>query len=87
MRVCVGTSCYLRGAHNLLQKILAGIEEHELQDAVNVQATFCMETCELGPSVAIGNRWLRSATYEKVMEEINGTLEEQKKHDARVTAS
>jgi NADH-quinone oxidoreductase subunit G len=87
VRVCVGTSCYLRGAHNLLQRILAGIEEQGLQGAVNVQATFCMETCELGPSVAIGNRWLRYATYEKVMEEINGTLEERKHHEARVTAS
>jgi NADH-quinone oxidoreductase subunit G len=76
VRVCVGTGCYLRGAQGLLQDILGRIESNGLRGKVNVQATFCMETCEMGPSVGIGNRWIPGATIDKVMNEISSSLKE-----------
>ena len=85
--VCVGTACYLRGAHDLLQSILQQIELEGLQSSVKVQATFCMETCERGPSVTIGDHWLPSATLEKVMAEIHNYLKGGIAHDvAKCTA-
>jgi len=83
VRVCVGTGCYLRGAHGLLQGILAKIEEKGLANQVNVQATFCMETCEVGPSVAIGDRWVRKATLDKVIETIDECLRDRMADEKR----
>jgi NADH-quinone oxidoreductase subunit G len=78
VRVCVGTGCYLRGSHNLLQDLLAQIDKKGLVDNVNVQATFCMESCELGPSVAVGNTWVRKATVDHVMETIDKCLKDRR---------
>ena len=74
VKVCVGTGCYLRGAHDLLQTLLSRIEIEGLQEQVNIQATFCMETCDRGPSVGIGSAWIPRATAESVMKEINRAL-------------
>ncbi len=87
VRVCVGTGCYLRGAHGLLQSILSKIEEKGMVDRVNVQATFCMETCEVGPSVAIGDRWVRKATVEKVMETIDDIMKDRLADEKRASLS
>jgi NADH-quinone oxidoreductase subunit G len=59
--VCVGTSCYLRGSQKLLQELLRHVEEHDLEDAVEIQATFCMEACDRGPTVRVAGQVLHGA--------------------------
>jgi len=67
--VCVGTACYLRGSQDLLKKVLAYVGQggqEDLEDRVDLRATFCSEACDRGPTVKINGHTLHKATPETV---------------------
>jgi NADH-quinone oxidoreductase subunit G len=55
IRVCVGTSCYLKGSQDILHHVGRYIADKGLQDRVQVKATFCFEKCDQGPTVKVGD--------------------------------
>jgi len=63
---CIGTACHLRGAQDLLKRVLKHVEEAELDECFDIKATFCMENCDRGPSVRVNGHLLRRATFEMV---------------------
>lgn len=66
--VCLGTSCHLRGAQRLLLEVMRYVRQKSWEDYVNVRATFCMERCDRGPSVTIGNHRIERCTMQRVTE-------------------
>lgn len=53
--VCIGTSCHLNGANNVVMTFQHLIEENGLHDKVVVAAAFCMQECSRSDvSVKIG---------------------------------
>ncbi|MCL0089928.1 [FeFe] hydrogenase, group A [Dehalococcoidia bacterium] len=66
IKVCVGTSCHLRGAYGVIQELTALIEKQQLTDRVNLEATFCLEQCDRGPSVVIDGHLLEGVTEERL---------------------
>ena len=55
LSVCIGTSCHLNGANNVVMSFQHLIEEYGLHDKVLVTAAFCMQSCARGDvSVMIG---------------------------------
>ncbi len=66
VRVCVGTSCYLKGSQDLLGKLMHEIQEQGLGENIDLKATFCTENCSHGPTVVIGNQVIHHANYEQV---------------------
>jgi len=46
IRVCIGTSCHLKGSYNIIQTFQQLIEESALHDAVNLKGSFCMKSCD-----------------------------------------
>ena len=53
--VCVGTSCHLNGANNVVMSFRHLIEEYKLHDAMEVVAAFCTEACSRETvSVSVG---------------------------------
>jgi NADH-quinone oxidoreductase subunit G len=54
--VCVGTGCYLRGAYDVLETFTALSERPEYAGRLNLSATFCLEHCDRGVSVRVGDR-------------------------------
>jgi NADH-quinone oxidoreductase subunit G len=68
INVCVGTSCYVRGAQDLLHALIRYIEEHNLANRVDVKATFCFERCNKGPTVGVGATIIEKCTFEKACE-------------------
>jgi NADH-quinone oxidoreductase subunit G len=67
VRVCVGTSCFLRGSQSLLTKLIHRIAEEGLEEMVDVSATFCSEQCNLGPTVHVENETIHGADVESVI--------------------
>ncbi|MFP4301998.1 MAG: [FeFe] hydrogenase, group A [Spirochaetaceae bacterium] len=67
VRVCVGTSCFLRGSQSLLTKLIHRIAEEGLQELVDVSATFCSEQCNLGPTVHVEDETIHGADVETVI--------------------
>ena len=45
LSVCVGTSCHLNGANNVVMTFRHLVEEYNLHDKVTVCASFCSQAC------------------------------------------
>ncbi|MEI6100689.1 MAG: (2Fe-2S) ferredoxin domain-containing protein [Eubacteriales bacterium] len=56
IEVCIGSSCHLKGAYNIIQLLQSLIEDHSLGDLVELKAVFCMENCRGAVSARIGNQ-------------------------------
>ncbi len=53
IKVCVGTSCHLKGSYNVLSTLLGSLESSKLHDRAHVQAAFCMGACGQGVCVSL----------------------------------
>jgi NADH-quinone oxidoreductase subunit G len=54
--VCVGTGCYLRGAYEVLDQFTDLADSDKYAGLVNLKATFCLENCDKGVSVKVGDK-------------------------------
>ncbi len=72
--VCVGTSCYLRGAQELLHQLIRVVEENHWHSLVEVEASFCFEQCSQGPTVRVNQDVITQATVEEVSAKIQDHL-------------
>lgn len=72
--VCVGTSCFVRGSQALLKSLVEYIDSRGLDDVVEVQATFCFEKCDRGPTVRVGEHVQEHCTLEMACQLIDAQL-------------
>ncbi|MDR2642555.1 MAG: [FeFe] hydrogenase, group A [Planctomycetaceae bacterium] len=72
--VCVGTSCFARGSEDLLKEIEDFVQAGALGNVLQVEAAFCMESCDKGPMVLVGEEVINHATPEIVIAEIKKQL-------------
>ncbi|MGC4122829.1 MAG: (2Fe-2S) ferredoxin domain-containing protein [Myxococcales bacterium] len=84
VKVCVGTSCYVKGSQPLLTELLRGAREQGLESRVDVRATFCMERCGEGPNVEVGGQALAKAGLEATRELLQRTLSQPRFTGAQV---
>jgi NADH-quinone oxidoreductase subunit G len=75
VRVCLGTSCHLRGAQDILNGLLAHIIEQGLENVVDVRASFCLEQCADGPNVEMDGEVLNHCTLETVLAALDRHLQ------------
>jgi NADH:ubiquinone oxidoreductase subunit E len=52
LSVCIGSSCHIKGAYNVIQAFQQLIEEGALHDRINFKSGFCMKQCQ-HPGVAV----------------------------------
>ena len=74
VRVCVGTSCFIRNSQAILQGLLKHMEDNCLEDRMEISASFCFENCDSGPTVSIGDKVMHRCTLEQAMEEVKAKL-------------
>ena len=72
--VCVGTSCFVRGAQTLLSSLPDFVQDECLMDQVELEATFCFERCDRGPTVRVGSQTLEHCTLAMACEAIQSEL-------------
>jgi len=72
--VCVGTSCHLRGSQQILTELMHHVDAQDLGGRVEIQATFCLEACDRGPTVRVAGQVLHRATLEGVKELLDQAL-------------
>jgi NADH-quinone oxidoreductase subunit G len=65
VEVCVGTCCFQQGAYNTMQKLGRLLKQHDLEDAVELRATFCFEQCGQGPNIAVNGEVMGGATPDR----------------------
>jgi len=68
VKVCLGTSCYMKGSYKLLSKLVEFVKEGDLSHEVEITGTFCFENCGKSPNVMVDDKLVSEATFEKVKE-------------------
>ncbi len=75
IKICIGTSCYLKGAYDLYKEVDQYIKEKDLANKVNLEATFCLEKCTEGPVVEIDGELITHADKASVIRYIESMKE------------
>ncbi len=69
IRVCVGSSCYLKGSSELVDMLNQKIEENGLQDKITLSGSFCMGKCNrVGVTIAVDEEVFVAITKENFNE-------------------
>lgn len=45
VRICVGSSCHLKGSEEIVELLQAAVQEHHLEDKVTLMGSFCLGKC------------------------------------------
>lgn len=65
--VCIGSSCHIKGSRVVVEELQKLIAENGIGDKVELEGTFCMNKCQQGVCVTIGEEFF-SVTPESVGE-------------------
>jgi NADH-quinone oxidoreductase subunit G len=63
--VCAGTNCFLKGSQEVIRDVLQCVDAQELQDQVEVSASFCFEKCDQGPTVSVDGQQIQHCNGQK----------------------
>ena len=66
--VCVGSSCHIKGARNLIERFNSLLKEHKLEDKVELKGSFCMERCGEGVNWQIDDELLTNSDVDEAVE-------------------
>lgn len=69
IQVCVGSSCHLKGAPEIVELLRASIEEEQLEDRVTLVGSFCIGKCNrVGVTVQVDEEIHTGITRENFKE-------------------
>ena len=51
LKVCVGSSCHLKGSYDVIEQLQAIVKKYDVEDLVELQASFCLGNCDKGVTV------------------------------------
>ena len=55
--VCVGSSCHLKGSHQVVERLQELITKNNLKDQVELLGTFCIGKCQRGVCVTVDDEF------------------------------
>jgi NADH-quinone oxidoreductase subunit G len=76
VKVCTGTNCFLKGSQHILHELLDHVQKEDLQERVDLRASFCFEKCEHGPTVSVDGNKIQWCTAAAAKTEITQKLKE-----------
>lgn len=56
IKVCIGSSCHLKGSRLVVEKFQSLLVSHKLEDEVKLIGQFCMGQCQQGVNVSIDDK-------------------------------
>ena len=66
--VCVGSSCHIKGARDVIKRFNELLMESGLEEKVELKGSFCMERCGEGINWMIDQEPMTSASVEEAVE-------------------
>lgn len=51
VKICVGSSCHLKGSYDIIEALKSFIEEYGIQDKIELKASFCLGNCINGVAI------------------------------------
>lgn len=64
VQVCVGSSCYVRGADRIIDTLRRLCEQRTLTTRIELRGSFCMERCGEGVTTRVGDDYFDDVTPE-----------------------
>lgn len=69
IKVCVGSSCHLKGSSEIISLLQKSVEEHQLGEKVTLMGSFCIGKCNrIGVTVQIDDETHVGITKENFKE-------------------
>lgn len=68
LKVCVGSSCHLKGSYDVIAKLKELIAEHGVENEITLQASFCLGRCSSGVSAKMDEEFIDGLNSENVRE-------------------
>lgn len=65
IEVCIGSACHLKGSYEVIQQLKQLIQEHNLDETVELKSAFCLGACGGGVSIRINEKKVLSITPEE----------------------
>lgn len=66
IQVCIGSGCHLKGAHLVINKLKALVEEHKTDVQIKLTASFCQGHCTNGVVVTIDDEVITKVSPDNV---------------------
>lgn len=66
IKVCVGSSCHLKGSYDVIEKLKEVIKKYDVEDIVDLQASFCLGHCSDGVTVKADDDFLFNVNKDNV---------------------
>ncbi|MHC4666603.1 MAG: (2Fe-2S) ferredoxin domain-containing protein [Planctomycetota bacterium] len=73
--VCVGSSCHVKGARDIIARFNDFLTSEGLADEVELKGTFCMERCGEGINWKIDEETFSSSSVEEAVEVLRSKVE------------
>lgn len=65
IKICVGSSCHLRGSEEIVELLQKKIEEYSLHEKIVLMGSFCAEKCNrVGVTVTVDDEVVTGVTPE-----------------------
>lgn len=65
IQICVGSSCHLKGSHELVEKLQKAVEQYKLESEVTLAGSFCVGKCNrVGVTVQVDDETITGVTPE-----------------------
>ncbi len=68
VRICVGSSCHLKGAHKVVRIFKDMVQEYNLEKDIELKASFCLGQCTNGVVISIDDQHVTGVTPENAAE-------------------
>ncbi len=56
IKVCIGSSCHLKGSKIVVEKLQSLVKSNNLQDKIDLSGAFCLSKCQDGVCVSIDDK-------------------------------
>ncbi len=56
IKVCIGSSCHIKGSKLVVEKMQELIKTHKIEDKIDLSGAFCMAKCQEGVCVALDDK-------------------------------
>lgn len=77
IKVCVGSSCHLKGSYEVIQIFQALIANHDLQQELELKAAFCLGHCTEAVSVMGPNEEIIAVSPDRAKEIFETVIQSQ----------
>ncbi|MCL2218904.1 MAG: (2Fe-2S) ferredoxin domain-containing protein [Chitinispirillia bacterium] len=64
--VCMGSSCFGKGNQAVAAAVTRFIEEHKLQDKIEVTGSLCSDHCAAGPNIKINDKLISGVSEQSI---------------------